>query len=349
MIACTLASSATTVSASTCEEIGAPVPGGAHNTVIGYPSVTVSICPTATMRGPSKDASRDRWARGKIRSAGQARSRAVVTPPRTTSRGSTKPMCTWASMNPGITVPPVASMVSHPTGISTSSAGPTTAMSVPTTTTTAFPHRCEVAPDQGGTSGDCKCSILGHQPIVLSLRLISAFIDLKIRSNLEPGDVIWEGKIGDTSLRVGVPHAAMIIAEWDSPHRPPSQGGRLLRGEDRPRRPVPALAGRGGNRRDHDPGGRRRGPGRWRNDPLPNPTHPLNDEGRIRRHACIVARVALPGGASLSRPVFPEVRHRVPGRARAGGGWSSLHARDAGAHVRHPGIHLRSGPGGPAT
>ena len=34
---------------------------------------------------------------------------------------------------------------------------------------------------------------------------------------MEPGDVIWEGKIGDTTLRVGVPHAAMIISEWDSP------------------------------------------------------------------------------------------------------------------------------------
>lgn len=34
---------------------------------------------------------------------------------------------------------------------------------------------------------------------------------------MEPGDVIWEGKIGDTTLRVGVPHAKMIIAEWDSP------------------------------------------------------------------------------------------------------------------------------------
>ena len=37
---------------------------------------------------------------------------------------------------------------------------------------------------------------------------------------MEPGDVIWEGKIGDTPLRVGVPHAAMIIAEWDSPRGP---------------------------------------------------------------------------------------------------------------------------------
>lgn len=34
---------------------------------------------------------------------------------------------------------------------------------------------------------------------------------------MEPGDVIWEGKIGDTTLRVGVPHAAMIISEWESP------------------------------------------------------------------------------------------------------------------------------------
>lgn len=37
---------------------------------------------------------------------------------------------------------------------------------------------------------------------------------------MEPGDVIWEGKIGDVPLRVGVPHAAMIIAEWDSPRGP---------------------------------------------------------------------------------------------------------------------------------
>ncbi len=37
---------------------------------------------------------------------------------------------------------------------------------------------------------------------------------------MEPGDVIWEGKIGSTPLRVGVPHAAMIIAEWDSPRGP---------------------------------------------------------------------------------------------------------------------------------
>lgn len=34
---------------------------------------------------------------------------------------------------------------------------------------------------------------------------------------MEPGDLIWEGKIGDTPLRVGVPHAGRIIAEWDAP------------------------------------------------------------------------------------------------------------------------------------
>ena len=34
---------------------------------------------------------------------------------------------------------------------------------------------------------------------------------------MEPGDLIWEGKIGSTPLRVGVPHAGRIIAEWDAP------------------------------------------------------------------------------------------------------------------------------------
>ena len=37
---------------------------------------------------------------------------------------------------------------------------------------------------------------------------------------MEPGDVIWEGKIGTTTLRVGVPHSEMIIAEWDSARGP---------------------------------------------------------------------------------------------------------------------------------
>lgn len=34
---------------------------------------------------------------------------------------------------------------------------------------------------------------------------------------MEPQDIIWEGKIGATPLRVGVPHAGRIIAEWDTP------------------------------------------------------------------------------------------------------------------------------------
>lgn len=34
---------------------------------------------------------------------------------------------------------------------------------------------------------------------------------------MEPGEVIWEGKIGSTPLRVGVPHSEAIIAEWDTP------------------------------------------------------------------------------------------------------------------------------------
>lgn len=34
---------------------------------------------------------------------------------------------------------------------------------------------------------------------------------------MEPQDLIWEGKIGPTPLRVGVPHAGRIIAEWDTP------------------------------------------------------------------------------------------------------------------------------------
>lgn len=34
---------------------------------------------------------------------------------------------------------------------------------------------------------------------------------------MEQGDVVWEGKVGQTPLRVGVPHAGMIIAEWSTP------------------------------------------------------------------------------------------------------------------------------------
>lgn len=37
---------------------------------------------------------------------------------------------------------------------------------------------------------------------------------------MEPGDLIWEGKVAGTPLRVGVPHASRIIAEWDTPEGP---------------------------------------------------------------------------------------------------------------------------------
>ncbi|MFN2525324.1 MAG: hypothetical protein ABR505_03545, partial [Actinomycetota bacterium] len=33
---------------------------------------------------------------------------------------------------------------------------------------------------------------------------------------VDPKDVVWEGRIGSTSLRVSVPHAERIVAEWDS-------------------------------------------------------------------------------------------------------------------------------------
>ena len=34
---------------------------------------------------------------------------------------------------------------------------------------------------------------------------------------MEAKDIIWEGRIGNASLRVGVPHSESIIAEWDTP------------------------------------------------------------------------------------------------------------------------------------
>lgn len=34
---------------------------------------------------------------------------------------------------------------------------------------------------------------------------------------MEPQHVVWEGKVGTTPLKVGVPHAGLIIAEWDTP------------------------------------------------------------------------------------------------------------------------------------
>ena len=35
--------------------------------------------------------------------------------------------------------------------------------------------------------------------------------------DMEPGEMIWQGRIGNVPLRVGVPHAGRIIAEWDTP------------------------------------------------------------------------------------------------------------------------------------
>src|SRR5688500_20184575 len=37
---------------------------------------------------------------------------------------------------------------------------------------------------------------------------------------MEADELIWEGRIGGTPLRVGVPHAGRIIAEWDAPEGP---------------------------------------------------------------------------------------------------------------------------------
>ncbi|MFN2388873.1 MAG: hypothetical protein ABR575_04625 [Actinomycetota bacterium] len=34
---------------------------------------------------------------------------------------------------------------------------------------------------------------------------------------MEREEIIWEGRIGSTPLRVGVPNAGRIIAEWDTP------------------------------------------------------------------------------------------------------------------------------------
>ena len=34
---------------------------------------------------------------------------------------------------------------------------------------------------------------------------------------MEAEELIWEGRVGRIPLRVGVPHAGRIIAEWDSP------------------------------------------------------------------------------------------------------------------------------------
>jgi hypothetical protein len=34
---------------------------------------------------------------------------------------------------------------------------------------------------------------------------------------MEQAEIVWQGKVGNIPLRVGVPHAGRIIAEWDSP------------------------------------------------------------------------------------------------------------------------------------
>ncbi|MGI8774434.1 MAG: hypothetical protein ACR2KQ_05375 [Actinomycetota bacterium] len=34
---------------------------------------------------------------------------------------------------------------------------------------------------------------------------------------MESHEVIWEGRIGNAALMVGVPHAGAIIAEWETP------------------------------------------------------------------------------------------------------------------------------------
>jgi hypothetical protein len=34
---------------------------------------------------------------------------------------------------------------------------------------------------------------------------------------MEPGEMVWQGKVGPTPLKVGVSHAERIVAEWESP------------------------------------------------------------------------------------------------------------------------------------
>ena len=55
--------------------------------------------------GPSKDGISEASASEKIRSAGHARSRTAVTPPRSTAAGSESSMWTWRSATAGITKP----------------------------------------------------------------------------------------------------------------------------------------------------------------------------------------------------------------------------------------------------
>jgi hypothetical protein len=57
----------------------------------------------------------------------------------------------------------------------------------------------------------------GHPRPYLSATEDESGSNLDEGVNMEPQEVIWEGKIGPTPLRVGVPHAGRIIAEWDTP------------------------------------------------------------------------------------------------------------------------------------
>jgi hypothetical protein len=34
---------------------------------------------------------------------------------------------------------------------------------------------------------------------------------------VDQAEIVWQGRVGSIPLRVGVPHAGRIIAEWDSP------------------------------------------------------------------------------------------------------------------------------------
>lgn len=51
----------------------------------------------------------------------------------------------------------------------------------------------------------------------LSTRALSP---VKVSIYMEPGELIWEGRVGAIPVRVGVAHSERIIAEWDSPQGP---------------------------------------------------------------------------------------------------------------------------------
>ncbi|CAN5751581.1 hypothetical protein BH18ACT15_BH18ACT15_05920 [soil metagenome] len=47
--------------------------------------------------------------------------------------------------------------------------------------------------------------------------MTGALGDRSERGHMEANEIIWEGRVGATPLRVAVPHAGRIIAEWDTP------------------------------------------------------------------------------------------------------------------------------------